>query len=284
MCFTSDLGFHKRQYKRHGFTIIPGLLSKPQVRELRARLEEVFQSDLAYPGDNPRVRACVCARHPELRWVLSYAPLVKVLRGLLGDDFGYLPEMPAYRDLYAGWHTDTESQERAGIFTHWEHGYRLAQAALYLQDNGPQGGGVDFVLGSHTRSDPSPPAWRCGMRSALLGDRLERRRTSFSGLLNWAVAKVRTLLIRAGQPRPYCVPTRAGDLLVYHPRILHRGTPPRNAPQSKLVLFFAVSANDKHGLLYKRFMAYREDYVFMDGFRWPQQLLELGIRHRLRFV
>lgn len=265
--------FQKAQFGRDGFLIAPDVLSHEQVTDLRAFLTRQFDAPPQFAGDaqkpnawHPAVRFDICTRYPELRWLMVHPPLLSTLRSLLGDDFVFLPEMSAHDSGFGSWHADTGSQERAGHFFHLEPDFLMVEAAFYLQDNGPYGGGLDVMRGSHLLRDKSLPEHR---------DLLTRAKTTLEA---WGIRK-------AG----YSVPSRAGDLVLFDFRIQHRATAPGNRKAKpkvprKLAIFFACSRNNAHANRYVDFIRGRSDYVYLQGHQYPPDMVSLAGEHHLTLL
>ena len=140
-------------FQRDGFLLVRDVITPDQVTGLRSFWTRHFDQGTLAPGDTDRTRADIYCRHPEVRWLLTHEPLVAPLRGLLGDDFVYIHEATAHDSNFGGWHKDTTSQESRGHRFHWDDDFLMVQCALYLQENGIHGGGVDVNVGSHREPD-----------------------------------------------------------------------------------------------------------------------------------
>ncbi|MBI3855480.1 MAG: phytanoyl-CoA dioxygenase family protein [Planctomycetes bacterium] len=262
-------GEQQKEFDRDGFVRIPGVLSSDQVRSVRAFLISLFDRAPGHAGDYNQpagnVRFDACARYDELRWILLHPPVVEALRGLLGNDFVYLPETVAHDSIRGHWHKDTSAQQKAGHRFHWEPDYLMVQSAIYFQDNTPEyGGGLDIIPGSYLREDAfSSPLQR-------VTNRLRKK-----GL--WPEVK-------GGAP----VPTKAGDLVFFHFRSDHRGTPAAVSPipseGRKLALFFAASRNNRHVRAYCDYIAGRADYGYLKDHRYPESFLEEARRQGVGFA
>ena len=236
---------------------MPNAISPDQVADLREYLIGTFdqKSDLA--SDSPTLRADLCSRHPETRFLLAHPPLVESLSVVLGQDFTYLPEMAAHSSFFSKWHKDTQSPEAAGHEFHWDDDYLMVEAAIYLQDNNEYGGGLDVVPGSHNRP---------------VATRKQRIQAWFE------------------RKRPYSIPSKAGDLVLFHFRIDHRATPPkfgRKAPTGdarKLAIFFACSRNNAHVRPYIEFLKEYSPMSYIDGHEYPPELLDYADKNGLNLT
>ena len=247
----------KERFRREGFLVVPGVLSESQVAGLRELLIEKFDSGPEKSTDTPTLRADLCARYPETRYLLWHGPIVETLRALLGDDFVYLPEMSAHASFFSDWHKDTQSQELAGHDFHWRDDFLMVEAALYLQDNDDHGGGLDVVPGSHNQ--PARTRW-------------ERLRT-------WLRRK-----------RPHSIRSKAGDLVIFDFRCDHRATRPklgrraRTGEDRKLAIFFACSANNAHVREYLEFLRSYDGAKWILDYEYPEDLLQEADRRALKLA
>lgn len=262
----------KASFSRNGFLVVRDALDPGFVAELRAATAEAFDSGERGLGDSERILVDIVSRYDWALELMTSNGLLDPLRSLLGEDFAFLPEMSAHDSMYGSWHKDTGSQETAGHFFHLDSDYLMVEAAVYLQDNGPYGGGLDVIPGSHrvrARMPVIPIAW------SRLCDRI----------LSAAVRKVSR---KDRYVSAVSVPSRAGDLVLFDFRIDHRATPPSicspadvPATHRKLAIFFACSRNNEHAKSYKRFIATRKDYAYMKDHSYPESVLSRAREHSL---
>jgi hypothetical protein len=251
------------QFHRDGYLRIPNVLTPEQVGWLRT----FFQTKLDRPpqerllGDLEDILVEIHARYPEVKWLLFHQPTINILKSLLGDDFVVLRESAVQLNRFGGWHKDTSSQEKAGRTFHWDDSFLMIEAAYYLQDNSEEyGGGLDVEPGSHLKPDQ------------FIGD---------GGRLQSAWRKASRLFTKQ-----VSIPSKAGDLVLFHFRINHRATRPRQAEAAnerrKLAIFFACSRNNHHIGAYYDFLTSRPEYGYLKEVSCPQGLLEeaaaMGIR------
>lgn len=245
------------QFQRDGFTVVPNAISPEQVASLREYLIGSFEQESTFKSDTPYLRADLCARHPETRFLLAQPALVQSLKALLGDDFAYLPEMAAHSSFFSTWHKDTQSQEAAGHEFQWSDDYLMVEAAIYLQDNNEKGGGLEVVPGSH----------RIPAKT-----RLERAR-------QWLRRK-----------RPYSIPSKAGDLILFDFRIDHRASRPKRGVKQgtgkdrKLAIFFACSRDNQHIRSYMDFLKEYSPMSYIGGHEYPPELVEYAKENGLNLT
>ncbi|MDP3157127.1 MAG: phytanoyl-CoA dioxygenase family protein [Archangium sp.] len=253
----------KIAFLNDGFLLVPNVFSSSEVTQLRGTLKEMFRTRASHPGDFDgratlgSVRFDPFCREPTLAWVLGHGAMVSALKALLGEDFLYLPEMSAHCGGFGDWHKDTTQQEKAGHFFQWSPTYATVEAAIYLQDNGDWGGGLDVIPGSHRASD----RW-VAERGAVeeLRARLERRR----------------LIPRL---RGRSIPSKAGDLVIFDFRLDHKASWPRRSGEipggrAKFALFAACSANNEHAQSYLRYIKQRPDYAFLKEHEYSPSVRE----------
>ncbi len=211
-------GIDVERFDADGFTVLPGLLSPDEVAALRGicsrRLTDRGRQEML-----PQEFLSV----PELTRVPFGADVAAALRAILGEQVVVYPNVTVRKDLYVGWHVD-EAFVGAGRESVWEPDFSHVQGAVYLQDNDDRtGGGLDVVPGSHVRS--------LDERGTVGGD--------FGG----AMADLRREL---GECR---IPSRAGDLVLWHARLVHASTPSVEGPSSsredaKFGVFFSAAPKD----------------------------------------
>lgn len=214
-------------YHRLGYAIVPGALDAGEVAAAReachARLQSYGREEML-PLD--------FLGAPEI-WGTIFTPTVAAaLRGVLGDDACFYPNLTARKSLYIGWHID-EAFAGAGKEYVWEPGFAHLQGAIYLQDNDPEtGGGIDVVPGSHLMSVDGYGRVAPDFDAALAALPPDRQ--------------------------PVRVDGRAGDLVLWHARTWHRSTQPETAPlekeREKLGIFF--SAGQRRAFANNRFLSH----------------------------
>jgi ectoine hydroxylase-related dioxygenase (phytanoyl-CoA dioxygenase family) len=249
-------------FHRNGYLVVPDILSADQVRSLRAALRPKFNTPESerYPGDSEHYLFDIFSRYPDLRWLLLHEPTLAVLRSLLGEDFVVMREAAAHFQNFGGWHKDTTSQEVAGHMFQWDPDYLMIEVGYYLQDNTVEfGGGLDVQPGSHLQPDqyahPAPPP-----------SRMQKLVSRLTGNGN------------GSQPEVVSIPSKAGDLVLFHFRVDHRATPTKHEQipedQQKMAIFTACSRNTPHVKTYHDFISSRDSYVYLKGgFSYPEELV-----------
>lgn len=232
-----------RQFVQDGFVLLPSTFTVSEIAELRAALIKAFADNK--PPFTPHFSATALFQEPLRSIVFRNARLIGALRELLGDDFLLINEMSAHDSFFSGWHTDTSSPEgKAGHEFHWSPGFAVVNVAIYLQENCETGGGMDIVPGSYLRDDP-----------VAIG---LRREHGFSAT-------------HVTEPKgdPYrntvTLPSRAGDVVIFHLRSSHRASIPTrkalNDKDRKLALFFIAGPNNAST---RRYRAWLDEYARMN--------------------
>jgi hypothetical protein len=166
--------------------------------------------------------------------------------------------------MFGGWHKDTSSQERVGHTFHWDRDYLMVEAGFYLQDNDTEfAGGLDVEPGSHDRPDeyvhPKPRWFITRVLRRLTGKRDDESKNALS------------------------IPSKAGDLVIFHFRINHRATQPKNhafpLDKQKMAIFIGCSRNNSHVASYHDFTVTRSDGAYLSDFSYPREFLEECAKH-----
>jgi hypothetical protein len=260
---TGDIG---ARFERDGFLRVPDVLSRDQVSELRQFCARIFLPGNERRGDDASVKTDAFCRFPEIRWLLVQPKLVSTLETLLGKDFVYMHEWACHQNGFGGWHKDTTSQELAGHRFHYEKDYRHIQVAFYLQDNGPYGGGLDVLRGSHL--DAQDPHVSRGVMAKVRG-------------------RLRTYGLLPEERRFQSVPSKAGDLVLFHFRMSHRATQPKILPvpeeHRKFAIFLTASRANAHAASFVRWIEAERSPHLADHQR-PAELAALLEQHGHRLV
>jgi hypothetical protein len=201
-------------FSDQGYTVLRGLLDADEVRQAR----EICARHLT-GGDAEEMFTSDFLADDFLTEIVLRERVVDAARRLLGPRVVLYPNATARRNSYVPWHVDSTFIGPDARHV-WTPGFVHVQGGLYLQDNDPShGGGVDVIAGSHLMSFDGygriPADFSVADRT--LGQSSLRR----------------------------TVGTRAGDLLLWHGRLMHRSTPAVTAPgRDKLGIFFSYGRDD----------------------------------------
>ena len=196
-------------FTERGYAVLRGVLSAGEVERVRALCAE----GLTGTGEMEMLSSQFLAV-PELAAIPLRERVVAAARELLGDDVSLYPNFTARKNVYVPWHVD-DTFVGPGREYAWEPDFIHLQAGLYLQANTAEsGGGVDVIRGSRLMSF----------------DGYGRVAPEFE-VANW------TLGLSSLRET---VDTRAGDLLLWHGRLMHASTPVERAPdREKYGVFFS---------------------------------------------
>ncbi len=208
----------EEKFDRDGFVIVEQAVSRDRIGELRQRIAR-------HLGRPPEVTEqavimdCYVACPDTIDSLLNEKG-VAALKALLGDDFVVLPDSSITIDRWNVLHTDTSSWEMANMFIHQEDGFRMVTVGMYLQDAEQGGGGLYVVPESHKAHDVTVDLRKkshglsARVREKLggpsLSDRLEGLKEDRDGLN---------------------IQSRAGDMVIFDMRMLHRSQKPDAATQ-----------------------------------------------------
>jgi ectoine hydroxylase-related dioxygenase (phytanoyl-CoA dioxygenase family) len=173
-----------------------------------ANPEELFVIDADRPGGWPD--ACPYMRHEALRALCTTAELAWQLDALIGEPMGVHLNLTGWVSTRRNWHQDGYLNP-AGV----DDAY--AAVWMALDDVHPDSGVFEYVPGSHlwhrltqekiaTVVDVNDPMWP-QHTEAILTDLVEAE-----------------IIERDAKVKRYA--PRKGDVLVWHPRLYHRGTVP----------------------------------------------------------
>ncbi|WP_144120725.1 phytanoyl-CoA dioxygenase family protein [Catellatospora sichuanensis] len=202
------------EFAAHGYVVLRGVLNADEVRTARA----LCKQHLAVAGVQEMMTCDFLAN--EFLAGIALRPLVlDTVAQLVGPQVVMYPNCTARMNVYVPWHVDTTFVGADTEYV-WAPGFVHVQAGLYLQDNGPAtGGGIDVIRGSHLMSF----------------DGYGRIPADFS-------AASRTLgrsVLRE------TVDTRAGDMILWHGRLMHSSTEGHAAPEDeKFGAFFSYGRKE----------------------------------------
>lgn len=163
----------------------------------------------ARPGGWPH---CTPYReNPALRALCCYSPLAKTIEYLIGEPAGVHLNLTGWVTTARRWHQDT-------YLNPWHVGDHYAAVWMALGDVQPDSGPFEYIPGSHlwhrlTRDRIAPhvdlrdPNWPRHTEAILTG-LVEAEATSRSADINVYLPK-------------------RGDVLIWHPRLYHQGSPAR---------------------------------------------------------
>lgn len=238
-----------------GYVLIRNVLSAEDV----ARAREVCNDNLLSDAEaESEIEATALLQMPELTFMFDERVL-EALTTLLSGTLAYYPNYIARLNRFTDWHIDN------GFFPKYlsaaDHLYdphfRHVQCVVYLQDNLPGlGGGLDVRPGSH------------------------RWATSDQSLDEDDIARIYSNSVS--------INSKAGDLIVFDGRLMHRGTPTDGShKRPKFGVFWSASRDDQQQI--DRYIEYFEGRVdFVRTLNRPPEEFQREVRrhhlmHTVRF-
>jgi hypothetical protein len=210
------------EFAERGYVIVRDVLDDDEVRQARTLCDQC----LSGPGVQELMTSDFLADE-FLTGIVLRDRVVEAVRQLVGQRMVLYPNCTARKNVYVPWHVDT-TFTGPGTQYAWEPGFAHVQAGLYLQDNDPiAGGGIDVIRGSHLMTFDG--------YGTILAD------------FSIAPRTLGTSCMRE------IVDTRAGDVVLWHARLMHASTPVQQAStEDKLGIFFSYgreNLRDNHRFL-----------------------------------
>jgi hypothetical protein len=151
-------------------------------------------------------------RYPELRNLLTYGPLAELLETLISEPAGLHLNLTGWQSTQRDWHQDS--------YLNPPHvGDYYAAVWIALDEIHPDSGPFQYVPGSHR--------WRQVTQELIMQQLDENERDH-----RWPKFSERILtplfeeeIIKQGNNIVSYLPSR-GDVLIWHGRLMHRGSPP----------------------------------------------------------
>jgi hypothetical protein len=217
-------GAASRELEQQGFTVVPAMFSRTEVKELRTDLERVFaeeppsyRSRHRPPEEYEQFRYATLNRSAVAQRAVGHRGILRVIEPLLGEDCHIIanttwrnpPGDPTARSG-ASWHIDSGPHVPRPEGVPWDDRIPYPVFAIgvhiFVQPCPLASGPTAFVPGSH-RSGQAPP-----------------RPTGASGELSYD-----------GQG-PVAAPCKAGDVVFFVSDVWHRRLPTTDADQGRFFL------------------------------------------------
>jgi len=198
--------------REDGYILVRDVLPAGQVERIRRSCDSYLLPDADAENE---IEATTLLQMPEMSFLFEER-IIKALTGWLSGTLAYYPNYVARLNRHTDWHVDNGfSPKYLPDGSHlYDPQFRHVQCVVYLQDNLPgPGGGLDVRPGSHQ--------WAA------------------TGRFPHDDVLMRTY------PDVVSVPSRAGDLIVFDGRLMHRGTPQDGSHKlRKYGIFWSASRND----------------------------------------
>lgn len=202
-------GTLERLYAESGYVVlrsfIPHHLIDNYVEEWQ---RENVDRPMGWPGVTPYME------NPALQELCCYGPLGGIMDGLIGEPMGVHLNLTGWRSTQRNWHQD-------GYLNPDSNQDHYVAAWIALDDISSKAGPFEFVPGSHRRYG--------AIRHKLMLEALDPSERE-SADWPWHSERLLTPMFEALMSRDRVIPSRfhasKGDVLLWHPRLLHRGSAP----------------------------------------------------------
>lgn len=186
----------------------------------------------------------------QIKDLCLYAPLMEILRDLIGDDMGMHLNLTGWKSTERNWHQD-DYLNPPFVNGHYA-------AVWFALDNiRPDSGPFEFVPGSHVVL----PACRGELVKAALPE--SERGPDWPRAAEKILDELYEKEIRGRTMRVHTWRGRKGDVLIWHPWLLHRGSKPTNPDAIRPAIITHYSA-----LSHRHDMAVREMYANGESKGW----------------
>ena len=217
-----------RQWMRDGYVILPGFMPLDLLRNYR----DAWQADNAdrpggWPYDTPYMHV------PAVADLATHPGLNDVLEHLIGEPMGVHLNLTGWRSTQRDWHQD-------GYLNPDTNRDWYAAVWIALDDIHPDSGPFEYVPGSHKRYG----IIRQDAMLAMLEP--EEHGPDWPRHSERILTPMFEALMERDGLRPSRFLARRGDVLIWHARLLHRGSPPRNPELERRAAIFHYSS------IYKR--------------------------------
>lgn len=195
----------KMDWNDDGFVIMENFLPEDLMAEYEeCWLRENAERPMGWPDPIPYTR------HPELLNILTWSPLANLLESLISEPAGLHLNLTGWQSTERDWHQDSYlNPPNVGDY--------YAAVWIALDDIHPDSGPFQYVPGSHRW----PQVTREKILAALNPDERDHRWPKFSERILTPIFEEE--IIKRGNNVVSHLPSR-GDVLVWHGRLMHRGS------------------------------------------------------------
>jgi hypothetical protein len=200
----SKLTADQLSWRRNGFLIKEGFIPDKLIKAYSKVRERV---------QNPKGWGCPVPymHHPEIRDICLYAPLLDLMKSLIGEDMGLHLNLTGWVTTGRHWHQD--DYLNPPYVNSW-----YCAAWIALDDIHPDCGPFELVVGSNwwplTRSH----------KVKMWMDPRDRDRTDWPNVSEGMVSDILDAEVKKRGAEVKQFVAKKGDLLLWHGRLLHRGS------------------------------------------------------------
>jgi hypothetical protein len=206
----------QRQWRDEGYIVIPGMISADLIAEYQELRKSLALGKAHFDTFTPYIE------HDVIRRISLSSAMHKVLYEVLGQDMGLHFILTAYHSTERGWHQD-DYLNPDYVFSNY------CAAWISLGDIDPDAGPFEFIAGSHK--------WPCVRRHLVqqyLAEEYSNLTDATGGKGHWAEfaetftneAYVQEIVREKCQVSQFL--GRPGDVLIWHGKLVHRGSAPNN--------------------------------------------------------
>lgn len=225
----------RSDWNKDGVVVLPGAMPEDSMTVYESEWME--QHGSTWPPRNPGgwPNPTPYYQHRALRELMTYAPLMNTIGGLIGEPPGLHLCLTGWVSTRRDWHQDT--------YLNPPHvGDSYAAVWIALEDIHPDSGPFQYVPGSHRWptvtqekifryvdcADPRWPAHSEKILTPIFEREIERRRQH--DLIETVDGYTRNF--KGPSPVVTYLPKR-GDVLIWHGRLVHRGSPPKDPKMAR---------------------------------------------------
>lgn len=218
----------KNDFTKNGFTIFKKVLTKEEREHYIKLIDKAFAKSDVHKATFPNGVVC----NEDFWRIIDHKNIIKKVKATIDSNIKFLQHNDIHRNFSSsGWHRD--SADRAyGIGSDWDISdpYQLVRVGIYLQESKDRKFRLGTIENTHKR--------KIGL--------LEKK--SFFGKLIRAVEKRVAPLFNWQFTFPFLGKCKyhileAGDMIIFDPRLYHRGS---KAPNPKYSIFLAFGVENKH--------------------------------------
>jgi hypothetical protein len=210
-----NLTLDQQHWREHGFVIKRGFISNSLIDEYIELRRKLNLGDDRFPNTRPHLDSSV------IRDMCCSRELHYLLVDLVGEEMGLTFSLNGFKSSERGWHQDDYLNPETIMG-------RYVAVWMAMGDIHPDSGPFEFVPGSHK--------WPCLRRDKV---RAWIKPEARDDVHDWATASeyfvnksVDRYMEELGV-KPISFDAKKGDILIWHAKLMHRGSIPRNPELSR---------------------------------------------------
>ena len=250
------------EFEKQGYRVYKNILNSSELEFFKNALDNVSSNDKRGRKTWPNG----VVDNPDFWDIITNQAILNKVHDIIGSDAKFLQHNDLHRNFSSsGWHRDS-ADRIYGKGQDWDTSepYKLLRVGLYLQDGKENKFRLGVIPKSHTKSGGILE------KSGLLPTILRAIEKRVNSILNWDFKF------------PFfgrCIYTvlEKGDMIIFDPRLYHRGT---EAPNPKYSIFIGYGIENKHFLRHTKY--YLEERPDLEYTKLPNELREkLGNKNLL---